>query len=89
MSTFDLVISTPDGNKFNEQAAMLSVRGSEGDFAVMAGHIPFITAVKPCDCVIVLPDGSEKRGTVDGGLLTVSADKTTLLSGTFAWKKSE
>lgn len=85
MSTFKLTVASPDGNKFSGDAARLTVRGSEGDLAVMAGHIPFITAVKPCDCVILLPDGSEKTGRTEGGLLTVSSDETTLLSSTFVW----
>ncbi len=85
MSTFKLVISTPDGNKFNDEAARLSVRGTEGDLAVMAGHIPFITAVKACDCSIIMPDGTEKKAHTDGGLLTVSSDETTFLSSAFGW----
>ncbi len=86
MSTFKLVVSTPDGNKFKGDAVKLSLRGSEGDLAVLAGHIPFITSVKPCDCRIELEDGSEKVGHTDGGLLTVSNESTTLLSGSFSWK---
>ena len=46
MNTFGLTISSPDGNIFQGEAVKLSVRGIEGDLAVMAGHIPFITAVK-------------------------------------------
>ena len=86
MSTFKLVVSTPDGNKFKGDAVKLSLRGSEGDLAVLAGHIPFITSVKPCDCRIELEDGSEKVGHTEGGLLTVSNEWTTLLSGSFSWK---
>lgn len=86
MSTFKLVVSSPDGDKFKGDAVMLTLRGSEGDLAILAGHIPFITSVKPCDCKIELEDGTEKIGHIDGGLLTVSDKKTTLLSGTFAWK---
>ncbi len=85
MSTFKLVVSTPDGNKFKGEAVKLTLRGSEGDLAVLAGHIPFITSVKPCDCKIELEDGTEKKGHTEGGLLTVSPDSTTLLSGTFEW----
>ncbi len=85
MSTFRLTISSPDGNRFSGDAARLTVRGSEGDLAVMAGHIPFITAVKPCDCTVLLPDGSEKKGHTEGGILTVAAEETTLLSSTFEW----
>ncbi len=86
MSTFKLVVSSPDGDKFNAEAVKLALRGTEGDLAILAGHIPFITAVKPCDCKIELEDGTEKIAHIDGGLLTVTDKKTTLLSGTFAWK---
>ena len=85
MSTFGLTISSPDGNIFKGEAIKLSVRGSEGELAVMAGHIPFITAVKDCDCRIELPDGSEKKGHTTGGLLNVSKDNVILLSDCFNW----
>ncbi|MBP9988054.1 MAG: F0F1 ATP synthase subunit epsilon [Ruminococcus sp.] len=86
MNTFKLIIASPDGNKFDDEVEMLVVRGISGELAVLAGHIPFVTTLQPCDCKIVLSDGSEKIGTTDGGLLTVSAEKTTLMSGSFSWK---
>ena len=86
MNTFMLTIASPDGNKYSDQAQMLTARGVDGDLAILAGHIPFITALKPCDCKVVLPDETEKLGTVDGGLLTVSEKGVTLLSGSFEWK---
>ena len=85
MNTFSLVISTPDGHVWQGEAVMLTVRGAEGELAVMAGHIPFVTTVKPCDCKIELPDGEEKIGHTEGGLLTVSRESVTLLSGSFHW----
>lgn len=87
MNTFLLIVATPDGKRFCEQAYMLSVRGSEGDLAILAGHIPFMTAVKAGDCKIELPDGEEKYATIGGGLLTVTAENTTLLTDTFAWQE--
>ncbi len=86
MNTFKLTIASPDGNKFSDEAQMLIVRGIDGDLAIMAGHIPFITALQPCDCKVTLPDETERLGTVDGGLLTVSEKGVTLLSGSFRWK---
>lgn len=87
MKTFTLKISSPEGTLFCGEAVKLSLRASEGDLAVMAGHIPFISSVKPCDCKIELEDGSEKIGTTDGGLLNVGLDKVMLLSGSFRWKE--
>ena len=85
MKSFRLTISSPDGNCFDGDGVFLSLRGSEGDLAVMAGHIPFITTVKECDCYIEFEDGAEKVGHISGGLLTVSDEKTVLLSGSFNW----
>ena len=83
MNTFKLIISSPDGNIFEGEATMLTLRGAEGDLAIMAGHIPFITSVVPCDCNLTLPDGTEKAGHTDGGVLTVSISSVILLSGSF------
>lgn len=85
MNTYNLIISTPDGNVFDDKAEVLIVRGTEGELAVMAGHIPFITAVKPCECKIVISESEEKTATVGGGILTVQNDKTTLLCSDFKW----
>ena len=86
MNTFRLTVSSPNGHLFNEDAVMLTLRGMEGDLAIMAGHIPFVTVVSPCDCKIELEDGTEKIGHTDGGILSVSSNAATLLSGSFSWK---
>lgn len=86
MNTFKLIVSSPDGDFYNDQAEALYLRGHDGDLAVMAGHVPFMTSVKPCVCRIVTADGQEKAADIAGGLLTVSAKSAVLLSSTFAWK---
>lgn len=83
MKNYHLIISTPDGNVFDGDAAMLTVRGSEGDLAVLAGHIPFITAVKECVSNIIFADNTEKRAKIGGGILTVNQNITTLLTSDF------
>lgn len=86
MNTYKLTVAAPDGNVFDGEATCLTLRGTEGELAVMAGHIPFVTAVKPCVCRITLPDDRQRQGRVDGGLLTVAADGVTLLAGSFRWE---
>ena len=83
MNTFTLTIASPDGNKFSGNAVKLDVRGSEGELAIMARHIPFVTSIVKCPCTIWLEDGSKMTATADGGLLTVGSDSVTLLSGSF------
>ncbi len=83
MNTFKLIISSPDGNIFDGEVFKFDVRGTEGDLAVMAGHIPFVSAVVPCNCSIELADETIKTAKCEGGLLTVAGDTTTFFSGTF------
>lgn len=81
MKAFKFVVSTPDGNLFEGDIVKVSLRGSEGDLAVMANHIPFLTSVKPCQCRIELEDGSVKAISVERGLLSVTTESVTLMSG--------
>lgn len=87
MKTFSLTVSSPDGNIFTGEIIQLNLRGANGDLAVMAGHIPFITPVQPGVCRILFEDGTENAGETAGGLLTVSNDGVTLLSDSFRWKE--
>ncbi len=89
MNVFHLTVSTPDGNAFCGDCLKLDVRGTEGDLAVMAGHIPFVTTLVPCKCVLLLEDGTEKRGSLSGGVLSVGKEATTLIAGSFAFEKED
>ncbi len=83
MSTFRLTVSSPDGNKFDGEVYKFDVRGVEGELAIMAGHIPFITSVIKAPCTIWLDEDKKKTAVSDGGLLTVDTDRVTFISGSF------
>ncbi len=85
MNTFRLLISTPDGNKFEGDAVKLTLRGAKGDLAILAGHIPFVTSVVPCDCYVWTDGETAREAHVEGGLLSVTKEKTTFLASTFEW----
>ena len=85
MKTYKLTISTPDGHIFDDEVVSLSLRGSDGDLAVLAGHIPFATVVKAGKCNVETGTGETKTATVGGGILTVGEEGTVLLSSSFAW----
>ncbi len=86
MKTYRLTVSTPDGDVFSGECVRLVVRGTEGELAVMAGHIPFVTSLVPSDCTITLEDESVISATVTGGLLTVGDKEVTLIAGSFKEK---
>lgn len=82
MKQFKLVVSTPCGNVLEKEAIMLSVRGSEGSLAIMAGHIPFITTTKEGE-VKIKTETEEKIYKASSGVLTVTKEQVTLLCGEF------
>ncbi|MBO5338576.1 MAG: F0F1 ATP synthase subunit epsilon [Clostridia bacterium] len=83
MKAFHLTISSPDGNIFDGDIYKLDVRGVEGELAIMAGHIPFVTSIKSAPIRVWLNDDTPKEAYSDGGLLTVDKNGAVLISGSF------
>ena len=83
MKTFKLTVSSPDGNLFDGEVTKLDVRGVEGELAIMAGHVPFVTSIVKAPCTLWFEDETPKTATTEGGLLTVSADSVILIAGSF------
>ncbi len=88
MSNFILTIASPEGNIFDEEITQVSLRGALGDLAILARHEPFMTTIRPGEIKIELPDGSEKKATCDGGILTVDAEgRATIISGSLSMQE--
>lgn len=81
MTTYELTVLSPVGEVFKGDAISLMLRGAEGDLAVFAGHVPFVTTVKPGNCVITLPSEDEMEGELTTGILDVGKDGVKLLVG--------
>jgi F-type H+-transporting ATPase subunit epsilon len=85
MNKFALKVITPQGVVIDKQVAGLYLRGSEGDLAIFAGHIPFVTAVREGKCTIVYDDASDDtEAEIGAGMLNVTRDNVTLITET--WK---
>ena len=84
MKEFQLQIVTPDGILFDGAAEQLSVRAIDGEVAVMAGHIPYVTALKQGSCRVYV-SGSIRHANCGGGLLEVNKEKVRLLSPDFTF----
>lgn len=83
MNTFKFVVSSPNGNIFNDTVRSVSLRGADGDLAILAGHMPFVTSVIPCQCTITFDDATVKTCETKSGLLSVGKDETTLITNDF------
>ena len=85
MEKFRLKILTPEGSVMDQDVAGLYLRGAEGDLAVFAGHIPFVTPVKPGKCTVVTSndkssDGfKDVEGEISEGMLRVTSGEVLLM----------
>ena len=89
MNTFPLTISSPDGDLYRGEAKMLIVRGTEGELAVMAGHVPFVTGSVKGRCTLVTAEDERKEGEIGNGLLTVDQKQTTVLTSLLQWNEQK
>ena len=85
MADFHLKIVSPDGVFFDGEARQLSLRSIDGDVAILAGHIPYLTAVGIGECRVYTDDGKPRRAACCGGLLNVTKEGVFLAPTTFEW----
>src|SRR3954469_18890638 len=80
MATFHFDLVSPEKLLFSGEVDQVDVPGSEGDFGVLAGHAPAVSALRP-GIMTVFVGGDKQRMVVLGGFAEVSADgKLTVLA---------
>jgi F-type H+-transporting ATPase subunit epsilon len=78
--TFKFELITPERMLFAEDAAQVLVPGFEGEFTVLPGHAPVISALRPGVVDAALADARKVRVFVKGGLAEVDHDRVTVLA---------
>ena len=74
---FSLV--APERQLFSAEVDQVDAPGVEGDFGVLAGHAPFMTALK--SGVVTVFDGSSRRVfNIEGGFADVTPQGLTILA---------
>jgi F-type H+-transporting ATPase subunit epsilon len=80
MATFHFDLVSPEKLLFSGEVDQVDVPGAEGDFGVLAGHAPTVSALRP-GIMTVFVKGEQQRMVVLGGFAEVSADgKLTVLA---------
>jgi len=75
---FELV--TPERMVLSQDAGQVVVPGVEGEFTVLPGHAPVITALRPGVVDATLADARTMRVFVKGGFAEVDADRLIVLA---------
>ena len=74
-----LDVVTPYGLVLSEDVDELTATGSEGEFGVLPGHVPFVTTLK-IGMLIIKKDGKTEYVFVSSGYAEVTFDKVVVLA---------
>ena len=78
--TFKFELITPERMVLSADASQVLVPGFEGEFTVLPGHAPVISALRPGVVDAALANTRKVRVFVKGGLAEVDADRVTVLA---------
>ncbi|MGA1847368.1 F0F1 ATP synthase subunit epsilon [Deferribacter abyssi] len=73
------ILVSPERELLNEEVDEVIAPGVEGDFGVLPGHTPFLTALRVGE-LVYKKDGQEEYVAIDRGFLEVSDNKVTVLA---------
>jgi F-type H+-transporting ATPase subunit epsilon len=77
--TFKFELVSPERVLLSEEAVEVVLPGSEGDFGVLAGHVPLISTLRPGVMDVTLPSG-KRRIFVKSGFADVDPERLTVLA---------
>ncbi|MGL4397121.1 MAG: F0F1 ATP synthase subunit epsilon [Hyphomicrobium sp.] len=77
--TFKFELVSPERIMLSVDAEQVVVPGIDGDFAVLAGHAPMISTLRP-GVLDVSVGGAKKRLLVRGGFAEVEPERLTILA---------
>lgn len=83
MATFHFDLVSPERLLLSGEVEQVDVPGSEGDFGVLAGHAPMVSALRP-GILTIKRDGGEMKIVVLGGFAEVSPTGLTVLADSAA-----
>jgi len=78
--TFKFELVTPESLALAGEAGQVVVPGVEGEFTVLPGHAPVISALRPGVIEVVLADERTTRLFVKGGIAELTGDRLTVLA---------
>jgi F-type H+-transporting ATPase subunit epsilon len=80
----DLTIVTPEGQAFQGDVDCVVLPGVEGDFGVLLGHEPFLSALR-IGGLEVDAGGQRRYAAVSRGFAEIHGDAVTVMVGTCEW----
>ena len=82
--SLELTIVTPEGQAYHGEVEWVVLPGVEGEFGVLAGHEPFLSALKS-GALELSAGGAKRLAAVSRGYAEIHGDKVTVMVGTCEW----
>ena len=82
--SLELTIVTPEGQAFHGEVESVVLPGAEGDFGVLAGHEPFLSALRTGGLELEAA-GKKRLAAVSRGYAEIHGDKVSVMVGTCEW----
>jgi F-type H+-transporting ATPase subunit epsilon len=81
----ELIIVTPDGQAYNGPVQSVVLPGVEGDFGVLDGHEPFLSALRIGRLEVTAEDGRKRWASVSRGFAEIHGDSVSVMVGLCEW----
>lgn len=78
--TFQFEVVSPEKIVVSADVVMATIPGEEGDFGVLAGHAPLLSAVRPGTVTLTFPDNTVRKIFVSGGFADVNGQICSVLA---------
>lgn len=79
MNAFHLIISSVGETRFEGEAFLATMPGSDGEFTILAHHEPFVSTLAPGKIVVRSSEGGTKEFPVENGIVECSSNTVTIL----------
>jgi F-type H+-transporting ATPase subunit epsilon len=79
----DLTIVTPEGQAFNGEVESVVLPGVEGEFGVLEGHEPFLTALQIGG--LEVHDGEDRYAAVGSGFAEIHGSEVSVMVSSCEW----
>jgi len=83
--TFRLKIIAPTGVFYDDDIETMVIRGTEGEFAILADHTPLTTTIAVGTFNMDIGEKKIKSGTLLGGIATIYPEETIILTDAAEW----
>lgn len=88
MAEMEVEFVTVERRFWSGTASMIVAKTTEGEIGIQAGHEPLLGELDAGGTVTVYTDEGKKVAAVEGGFLSVTAEKVSILGETAEWSDS-